>query len=213
MASAVTFTVDAYPGEKFLGTVGQVRLNAQMTQNVVTYTVVVNTDNSSGKLLPYLTANLQFELARQTGVLIVPSLALKWKPQPQAVAPDVRAAPAAKAAHHDAARKQAEADVVARVESPPADKAGQQAAGKPGPPESRGRVWIVDGKYVRPLNVSVGLSDGNDSVIRGQGVQEEVEVVTGEIRHNAGDAGGTSNPFRPRSSPARNRDAAAGGVI
>ena len=37
-------------------------MNATMTQNVVTYTVVVTTDNSSGKLLPYLTANVQFEV-------------------------------------------------------------------------------------------------------------------------------------------------------
>ena len=37
-------------------------MNATMTQNVVTYTVVVTTDNSNGKLLPYLTANVQFEV-------------------------------------------------------------------------------------------------------------------------------------------------------
>ena len=48
------FTVDAFPGQQFEGKVQQVRPNAQMTQNVVTYTVVVATDNSSGKLLPYL---------------------------------------------------------------------------------------------------------------------------------------------------------------
>ena len=43
---AVTFTVDAYPGEVFSGEVGKVRLNATMTQNVVTYTVEIITDNS-----------------------------------------------------------------------------------------------------------------------------------------------------------------------
>ena len=55
----VRFTVDAFPGETFRGKVAQIRLNATMTQNVVTYTVVVTTDNPDGKLLPYLTANLQ----------------------------------------------------------------------------------------------------------------------------------------------------------
>src|SRR5262245_1701712 len=58
----VTFTVDAFPGEKFTGEVGKVRLNAAMTQNVVNYTVEVLTDNSSSRLLPYLTANAQFEV-------------------------------------------------------------------------------------------------------------------------------------------------------
>ena len=37
----VTFTVDAFPGQLFHGKVGQVRLNATMTQNVVTYTIEV----------------------------------------------------------------------------------------------------------------------------------------------------------------------------
>ena len=55
----VRFTVDAFPGETFVGEVAQVRLNATMTQNVVTYTVVVTADNPEGRLLPYLTANLQ----------------------------------------------------------------------------------------------------------------------------------------------------------
>jgi HlyD family secretion protein len=66
---AVTFTIDAHPGETFRGTVGKIRLNAAMTQNVVNYTVEVVTDNSGGKLLPYLTANVQFEIDRHDDVL------------------------------------------------------------------------------------------------------------------------------------------------
>ena len=57
---AAQFTVDAFPGKTFDGRVRQVRLNAQMTQNVVTYTVVVTVDNSNEKLLPYMTANVRF---------------------------------------------------------------------------------------------------------------------------------------------------------
>src|SRR5208337_2698142 len=66
-----TFTVDAYPGEVFPGEVGKVRLNATMTQNVVTYTVEINTDNSGGKLLPYLTANVNFLAGEATNALLV----------------------------------------------------------------------------------------------------------------------------------------------
>ncbi len=61
----VTFTVDALPGKTFQGVVGKIRLNATMTQNVVTYTVEVNTDNSGGELIPYLTANLKFIVSRK----------------------------------------------------------------------------------------------------------------------------------------------------
>jgi HlyD family secretion protein len=55
------FTVDAYPNATFQGRVAQVRLNATMTKGAVTYTVVVDVDNSDGKLLPYLTAQVSIE--------------------------------------------------------------------------------------------------------------------------------------------------------
>ncbi|WP_406694201.1 efflux RND transporter periplasmic adaptor subunit [Singulisphaera sp. Ch08] len=76
-----TFTVDTYPGELFRGKVSQIRLNASMTQNIVTYTVVVTTDNTGGKLLPYLTTNVQFEVEKRPSVLLVPNAALRWKPE------------------------------------------------------------------------------------------------------------------------------------
>jgi HlyD family secretion protein len=57
----VRFTVDARPGKVFNGEVEQIRLNAAMTQNVVTYTVVVAISSAPEKLLPYLTAHIEFE--------------------------------------------------------------------------------------------------------------------------------------------------------
>lgn len=86
---AVRFTVDAFPRETFQGEVAQIRLNASMTQNVVTYTVVVSTDNSTGRLLPYMTANLQFEVDRRQDAVLVPNAALRWKPRANQIAPDV----------------------------------------------------------------------------------------------------------------------------
>jgi HlyD family secretion protein len=56
----VRFTVDARPGKVFEGQVAQIRLNATMIQNVVTYTVVVDA-SPTDKLLPYLTGHLEFE--------------------------------------------------------------------------------------------------------------------------------------------------------
>ncbi|MEI8374095.1 MAG: efflux RND transporter periplasmic adaptor subunit [Planctomycetota bacterium] len=90
VGQSVRFTIDAYPREVFSGKVDQVRLNAQMTQNVVTYTVVVTTDNPTGKLLPYLTANVQFEVERKKNVLLVSNAALRWRPRPEQISPDVR---------------------------------------------------------------------------------------------------------------------------
>ncbi len=86
----VQFAVDAYPNETFHGTVAQIRYNATMTQNVVTYTVVVTADNSDLRLLPYLTANLSFQVQQHPNVLYVPNGALRWKPRPQDVSPEFR---------------------------------------------------------------------------------------------------------------------------
>ncbi|MFO0875287.1 MAG: efflux RND transporter periplasmic adaptor subunit [Phycisphaerales bacterium] len=88
-----TFLVDAYPGRVFEGTVGKIRLNASMTQNVVTYTVEIVADNADGALLPYLTANVSFISARVEDVLCVPNAALRWTPTPERI--DPAAAPAA----------------------------------------------------------------------------------------------------------------------
>ena len=72
----VHFRVDALPQDVFKGTVVQIRLNASMTQNVVTYTVVIGVDNSELKLLPYLTADVKFEVDDRQDVLLVPNAAL-----------------------------------------------------------------------------------------------------------------------------------------
>ena len=86
----VEFTIDAYPGDVFEGTVKKIRLNATMSQNVVTYIVEVDTDNVNGKLIPYLTANVRFIRDRRTNVLMVPNSALRFRPDPQYIVPEFR---------------------------------------------------------------------------------------------------------------------------
>ncbi|WP_230368654.1 efflux RND transporter periplasmic adaptor subunit [Paludibacterium denitrificans] len=75
-----TFTVDAYPGKHFVGTVSQVRLQATTTSNVVTYNVVVNVDNPDQKLLPGMTAYVNIVSKEARNVLLVPNSALRFKP-------------------------------------------------------------------------------------------------------------------------------------
>ena len=75
-----TFTVDAFPGETFAGTVRQIRKAAQVVQNVVTYTVVVGVDNPGGRLLPGMTANVKLVFAEKPNVLKVPNAALRFRP-------------------------------------------------------------------------------------------------------------------------------------
>lgn len=77
---AVRFTVDAFPGRDFRGSVQQVRLSASSLQNVVTYPVVVIVDNPDGSLLPGMTANAEIEVDRREDVLRVPNAALRFRP-------------------------------------------------------------------------------------------------------------------------------------
>jgi HlyD family secretion protein len=76
----VRFTVQAYPNQHFTGQVKQVRLQSKTTENVVNYTVVVLVSNSSGKLLPGMTATLDFLTGTATDALLVPNAALRFRP-------------------------------------------------------------------------------------------------------------------------------------
>lgn len=179
----VQFTVDAYPGETFRGTVTQIRMNAQMTSNVVTYTVIVTTDNSSLRLYPYLTANVLFEAERREKVLVIPNAAFRWKPsQASQIAPQAQAA-SGKA-------------------SPESSGGGTAApAAKPaGGKENLRRIWVPDGDFVRPLDVTVGITDGVKTEISGVNVKEGERVVigTGAGDEDEADGDAMSNPFMPR---------------
>lgn len=75
-----TFTVDAYPDQTFDGVVEQVRLAAQETANVVTYTVVIAADNPRGRLLPGMTANVEITADKRENVLRLPETVVRFRP-------------------------------------------------------------------------------------------------------------------------------------
>ncbi|HEX6083163.1 MAG TPA: efflux RND transporter periplasmic adaptor subunit [Thermoanaerobaculia bacterium] len=77
----VKFTVQALPRDTFEGTVEQVRLQSATTENVVNYTVVVNVDNQERKLLPGMTARVEFVTRAADDVLKVANAALRFKPE------------------------------------------------------------------------------------------------------------------------------------
>lgn len=77
---AVTFTVDAYPGETFSGTVDQIRLNPVVESNVVTYAAMITAPNPGLKLKPGMTANLTVVVAQRDGVVRIPAAALRFRP-------------------------------------------------------------------------------------------------------------------------------------
>jgi len=76
----VTFAVDAFPNNSFVGVVKQVRLNATTVSNVVTYDVVVTVENPDEILIPGMTAYVNVILAEKKNVLLIPNAALRYKP-------------------------------------------------------------------------------------------------------------------------------------
>ncbi len=82
----VEFTVQAYPNQTFAGTVQKVRLQSKTQDNVVNYTAVVGVKNTTGKLLPGMTATVQFLTGVAENVLVVPNAALRIRPTPAMLA-------------------------------------------------------------------------------------------------------------------------------
>ena len=170
----VRFTVGAFPDRSFLGKVSQIRLNASMVQNVVTYTVVVDVDNADGKLLPYLTARVQFQVEERPKVLLVPNVALRFRPR-RAHRPVVAiAAPKTSAGSPDG-------------DGGPAGDRG--AIG----PRTRGSLWVRQGDFVRPVAVQVGATDGLRTEVMGEGLAEGLDVVIGQRLRDVG----VASPFLP----------------
>src|SRR4051794_26437107 len=80
----VRFTVDAYPDQTFRGQISQVRLNATVTQNVITYPVIIEVPNPDLKLRPSMTADVTIAVATVQDVLRVPNAALRFRPETEA---------------------------------------------------------------------------------------------------------------------------------
>ena len=76
----VSFRVDAYPTDNFVGIVTQIRLQPVVLQNVTTYGTVITVPNRELKLKPGMTANVKIEIAKRTNALRIPNAALRFRP-------------------------------------------------------------------------------------------------------------------------------------
>jgi len=169
----VSFTVDAFPGETFKGEVKKIRLNAAMNQNVVTYTVEIATDNKDGRLLPYLTAGVIFEIEKFDGLLQAPNAALRWSPPAE-----------------DGEKKSGEKKEGKKGKKDKADKNGKKT----------GTLWALDANN-KPgkIEVIVGATDGVNTAVEGPELKEGLKVITG-IRQPEKNKNGGANPFTPKIS-------------
>jgi HlyD family secretion protein len=127
----VQFTVDAYPDQPFRGQISQVRLNATVTQNVITYPVIVEVPNPDLKLRPSMTANVSIRVATVRDVLRVPNSALRFRPATEEGKTTAAGATAG-------AKSGSQASAETSASQPAAPPAGQQASAQPGQPGQAG---------------------------------------------------------------------------
>lgn len=151
-----TFTVDAYPDTTFSGTVEQVRLQPVVTQNVVTYDVILRAANPDNRLMPGMTANLTIVTERKAGVLRAPVAALRFTPPavPQQAAQPAAGAPAGSA------------------------RTGGPRAAHPAANANEGRVYVLENGVPKAVPVRTGLSDGARTEIEGD-LEPGTEVIVG----------------------------------
>jgi len=195
----VRFTVEAFPNEQFVGVVQQVRVSPTTTQNVVTYTTIVNLDNPEKKLLPGMTATVSIIVGEAKDVLRVPNAALRFTPT-------LSEAEMAKIVQEMRDRFQAQRQAqggqpggTAPQGGPgaPAVTGGQSPAGQGGAPQfnrqgggqgggqtrqQMPRVWVqdADGK-MRMVMVRTGVSDTSYTEILRSELKEGDVVLLGTM--------------------------------
>ncbi len=182
----VTFTVDAYPGEPFRGSIRDIRNAPQVVQNVVTYDAVIDVDNPDLKLKPGMTATVSVTTDRRRDVVTVPNAALRFRPEGAAQgagSTGPNAAAGAGARRERAPGGGAGGDAGARQRGDDNDEDAPRAVLKR-------TVWVlVDGKPMA-RNVTTGLSDGRITEITGGELKQGEAVITGVAGQNRGQPGG-----------------------
>ncbi|MCX8159556.1 MAG: efflux RND transporter periplasmic adaptor subunit [Candidatus Saccharicenans sp.] len=182
----VKFTVESYQNETFNGVVRQVRYSAQTVQNVVSYSAIIDVDNSSLKLLPGMTATCSIIVGEARNVLRVPNAALRFTPDLSAeeLQKIMRAA-----FEEMAARRQQEGGPA----GPGAGQSGQRmfdpsqmgqrsgmGGGQGGQRRQPSRVWRLDEKgNLKVVFVRTGVSDNSFTEIKSDNLKEGDEVIVG----------------------------------
>ena len=144
-----TFTVDAYPNDKFTGVVRQVRNSPQTVQNVVTYDAVIDVNNPDFKLKPGMTANCTFVWAEKDDALRIPNAAMRFRPPADLLA-SLRSGAGSGRRAQGATAEGAQGGTPPRQWSQPATT-----------DPDRKTVWVLRDGKPRPVKIRTGVSDGS----------------------------------------------------
>ena len=171
---SVKFTVDAYPGQNFMGTVYQIRNFPETNQNVVCYDAMISVNNPDGKLRPGMTANVAIVTAEKDGALRIPNPALRFRPPDAA---DSRRGTGGRDGKR-AQRAGTGRHTGARTGGP-----GGGGRGRGGRPPHTIYVLADDpggkGKVPSPVQIHTGITDGVYTEVT-DGLKEGDQVITGQ---------------------------------
>ena len=162
------FTVDAFPEDEFRGKIAQIRFNAQVNQNVVTYPVIIEVPNPDGRLRPKMTANVTFDVASVKDVLRVPNAALRFRPPAEGDEKEKSAS----GGGGDPMRRAAQSGGPGL-----AGAARQMPGGRKGAAAAKSQtVYLLAGgekekKTLKPVEIRTGISDGRFT-----------QVVSGDLK-------------------------------
>ncbi|PPC84079.1 MAG: efflux transporter periplasmic adaptor subunit [Methylotenera sp.] len=159
------FNVDAFPNRNFKGVVKQVRLNPVNTSNVVTYDVVISVDNEEQLLLPGMTAYVNIGVSKSEQALLVPNAALRYKPKLEEDTAD---------SSKGEMRKKGE---------------GRKRKNK-GDDLNTGTIYILKDDKPSPIKVSLGITDGRFTEIKGRDLQAKgvgigTQLIVAELQNGA----------------------------
>jgi len=197
IGQSVHFTVDAFPERVFQATVSQIRLNATVNQNVVTYPVIVAVENPDLNLRPSMTANITIDVATDHGVLRVPNAALRFKPAASANEPPAGsgAPPGAGAGGSPSGGTGAPRGAGRGAGAGGPGGGGPGAGGRPtlagslprtGRRDAGPTVYLLEADgTLKPARVHPGITDGQFTELREGDLREGDTVVTGLVTAKA----------------------------
>jgi len=204
----VKFTVESYQNETFNGFVRQVRYSAQTVQNVVSYSAIIDVDNSSLKLLPGMTATCSIIVGEARNVLRVPNSALRFTPDLSAeeLQKIMRAAFEEMAARQQQGTPAAGSGQAGQRMFDPSQMAqraglGGGQAGQTGQRRLPSRVWKLDEKgNLKVVFVRTGVSDSSYTEIKNENLKEGDEVAIGLVTAAGSSSSRTTQQGPPRAA-------------
>ncbi len=190
----VSFTVDAYPGEPFRGSIRDIRNAAQVVQNVVTYDAVIDVENPDLKLKPGMTATVSIVTDRRRDVIAVPNTALRFRPDG---APPAGAAAATSGTVQAGGGQRREGEGQGDGNRH-RKKEGENDDDAVTPPVIKRTVYVLVNGAAVPREVVTGLTDGRITEVTSGDLKEGEAVIVGIAGQNNGQRGGQQQQRGPR---------------